>query len=149
MGGGDYYHFPVTNGSVTIQCMLDDLDGWIRNLRKEKKQETSQNIGEQAFFGDWRHGANKDLALAYRRLNVSAVFRFESMTWSKTNVIATGEYKADLENSAKVLDQAILHGDPSIQSEDMRLGQVVGWKAKQLPGFVFWVYSLFSPKSGW
>ena len=103
-----------------------------------------QPIDEQAFYGDWRHGANKDLELAYRRLNVSAVFHFDP---SKPNVIATGEYKADLENSANVLDQAILHRNPCIQSEDVRLGQVLGWKVKQFPGIIFWVYSLFSPNA--
>ena len=145
-GGGDYYHFPTTNGSVTIRCTLDDFDGRMGYFRKEKKAETSQPIGEQAFFGDWRHGADKDLELAYRRLNVSAIFGFSA---SKPNVIATGEYKVDLETSAKILDQAILDEDPCIQSEDVQLGQVVGWKVKQLPNFVFRFYSLFSPKSGW
>jgi hypothetical protein len=143
IGGGDYYNFPSTNGSITVQVMLDDFGGWTQNLQAEKREATSRRIGEQSFFGDWRHSADKDFELAYRRLNVSAVFHFNS---SKPNVIRTGDYKTELEYGATVLDQAILSGTPAVQSEYIRFGQVVSQKIKDLPGVVFWVYSLFGPK---
>jgi len=132
MGHDNDYSFPTTNGFVRFQCSLNDPDDRLQYLQKHVKEGTSRPIGGQAFFGDWRRRDIRPLELAYRRLNMDVVFSFEGWSSSKSNVIATGEYKVDLEHAAIVMDQAILHSDPCVRFENVGLGQIFKWKASEI-----------------
>ena len=119
-----YYHFKTSRGSIMLACSLDDRNSWIDSRKRWMIGQTSQPLGEDAFFKNETE-SEETMELAYRRYNLGVCFRISP-------VFTTEADKKELEETARKLDDAIRQGDPTINVEKVRVYQVVGSTVKGL-----------------
>ena len=149
INGIAYYHFKTSRGSIMLACSLDDFNSWIDSRKRWKFGQTSQPVGQDAFFKN-ETDSEETLELAYRRHNLGVCFRNSPVREYRGGrpIFTTEADKKELEDTARMLDDAIRHGNSTIKVEDVRLYQVVGYRVKSLVGGICWmVYSFFHPNA--
>src|SRR5207249_4035373 len=116
-------------GSISLACCLEDQDAWIASRRKWELGPTSQSIGDESFFKN-ETSSGETLELAYRRLNVGLCFRSNPVREYRLGlpVFTPDRDKREMEETAQILEEAILKGHASVQIADIRLRHVVGRK---------------------
>jgi len=108
---------------------------------------TSEPIGDEAFFQYDLH-VDSRLELAYRRFNTMVYFKADpSIPYRRGEEnLRMDADKKELEQVAKVLDDAILNRNPNISVENIRVHQVVGARIKGVAqGLVWFIHSLYHP----
>lgn len=147
--GITYYYFKTSRGSIMLACSLDDFNSWIDSRRRWKIGRTSEPIGQDAFFMN-RTASEETLELAYRRHNLGVCFRNGPVREYRGGrpIFTTEADKTELEQTARMLDDAIRHGNPTIKVENVRLYQVVSYKVRRFVGGLCWMlYGLFHPNA--
>jgi len=142
--GMAFYHFKVPTGAISLTCSLDDLNSWIQSRRHWQKGPASLPFGNEAFFKNETE-SEETFELAFRRLNVSVCLRLSPIHGFRDGHSVVSEAdKRDLEQTAKLLDDAIRNGNPGIKFEDVRLYQIVSAKVTSFIGKLLWgLFSLF------
>jgi hypothetical protein len=125
-GPTHYYYFKTPRGSIRLACQLDDFDSWIGPGKRWETGQTSQPIGDLGFFMN-DGGSEGTMELGYRRYNLDVRLNNQPIrAYRDGRPIFESELdKKELEAAARVLDDAIRRGTPSVKTENVRVYQAV------------------------
>ena len=122
------YRLATSDGGITLNFYLNNSHTFVQSRRKWQKEETSQPIGDEAFFNNETE-SEETFKLIYRRHNLAVCFGISPIHGSTNGRRCFSQTdRQELETTAKILDDAIHPGNPSVKVEDVRFYQVIGSK---------------------
>ena len=132
-----HYDFRTPRGMLDLSCNLRDYQKDLMYPLIRRVGPTAEKIGDDSFFA--YEGIDSRLMLAYRRFNVLAYFKVRP-DWEPPDASAAN--KEELQRAVKILDEAIVKGNPAVTVEKVPAYRVVWTSVKSWVGgimfLIFW-----------